>query len=123
MFLSVLVSEQMIDIKKTTYGTFIKVLNYEVYQNPESRKKTTDMHTDIRTDVTTDVHTDVQHTNRDNHVDQENKYRAFFRKHKCTFTEEEAQEFIRLVEGGKSPFPDDDVENEYFRIVIQKRDE
>lgn len=73
LFLSMLESEQMVSIKKTTSGTLIKVLNYDVYQNPDGRKKATDVHTDMHTDSTADVHTDVHHNNKGNKGNNVNK--------------------------------------------------
>lgn len=122
LFLSMLVSEQMIDIKKTTCGTFIKVLNYEVYQSSDGRKNTANVHTDMHTDVTADMHTDMQHNNKNNKGNKENKSMASVLR-KCTFEEDEIERNIDLCSNGKSPFPNIDIENEYFRIAMAKREE
>lgn len=123
-FLSVLDSEQMVNIKSTTYGTFIKVLNYEVYQSAEGRKRTANVTTDITTDVTADIRTDVQHTNKDNKGNKENKKSTMASVlRKCTFEEDEIERNIDLCSNGKSPFPNIDIENEYFRIAMAKREE
>lgn len=123
LFLSMLISEQMIDVKKTTNGTFIKVLNYEVYQSAEGRKRTANVTTDITTDVTTDIRTDVQHTNKDNKGNKENKKSMASFLRKCTFEEDEIERFMQLCEDHKSPFPNVDVENEYFKVAMAKREE
>ena len=73
MFLSMLESEQMVSIKKANYGTLIKVLNYEVYQSSEGKKRTTDVTTDVTADVTADMHSDVQHNNKNNKKNNGNK--------------------------------------------------
>lgn len=133
MFLNMLISEQMVNIKKTTRGSVIEVLNYDIYQNPEKRKKATDQTTDQSTDCTTDQTTDwatdqttdVHHTNKGNKGNKENKEKksmaSFLRK--CTFEEDEIERFMQLCEDHKSPFPNVDVENEYFKVAMAKREE
>lgn len=130
MFLNTLKSEQMVNIKQTTRGSIIEVLNYEVYQSTEGRKKatdqtthhTTDQTTDQTTDWATDQTTDVHHTNKGNKGDKGNKSFASVLR-KCTFEEDEIQRNIKLCDEGKSPFPNIDIENEYFRIAMAKREE
>ena len=129
-FLQALVQDEMLTLTTTPRGTILTLVNYEKFQSGNGADADTDAGTHAGapegTHAGSDAGTDADHSKNIKKLEEgkkENKYKAFFRKHKCTFTEEEAQEFIRLVEGGKSPFPDDDVENEYFRIVIQKRDE
>ena len=130
MFLNMLISEQMVNIKKTTRGSVIEVLNYDTYQNPEKRKKATDQTTDQSTDCTTDQTTDwatdqttdVHHTNKGNKGNKENKSMASFLR-KCTFEEDEIERFMQLCEDHKSPFPNVDVENEYFKVAMAKREE
>ena len=130
MFLNMLISEQMVNIKKTTRGSVIEVLNYDTYQNPEKRKKATDQTTDQSTDCTTDQTTDwatdqttdVHHTNKGNKGNKENKSMASFLR-KCTFEEDEIERFMQLCEDYKSPFPNVDVENEYFKVAMAKREE
>ena len=73
MFFYMLESEQMVSIKKTTYGTFIKVLNYEVYQSSDGKKKATEVHTEVPTEMHTEVPTEVQHTNKGNKGNNGNK--------------------------------------------------
>ena len=121
LFLSILESEQMVTVKKTTYGTFIKVLNYEVYQDSDNRKKATDMHTDVHTDIHadvtadmhTDMHTDVQHNNKKNKKNKENKKKKTFDLSACTFDQEEIDRMLR----------EDPNNEEYFRAALKKRDE
>ena len=124
LFLSVLASEQMISTKKTTSGTFIKVLNYEIYQNPDTNKKAAEVHTEIHTKEHTEVHTEVQHTNKDNKDNKKNKKeKGFSMLRSCTWSEEEIQRYMEEVNEGKNPFGSQDVENEYFRIALDKRRE
>ena len=117
LFLSILESEQMIDIKKTTVGTLIKVRNYEVYQNPDNNKKAADVHTEMHTDVTadmhSDMHTDVQHNNKGNKGNKVNKKKKTAPPSGWTFSEEEIQKMLR----------EDPNNEEYFRAALKKRDE
>lgn len=133
MFLNTLKSEQMVNIKQTTRGSIIEVLNYGIYQSADGRKKatdqtthhTTDHTTDQTTDWATDQATDVHHYNKDKKGNKDNKEKksmaSFLRK--CTFEEDEIERFMQLCEDHKSPFPNVDVENEYFKVAMAKREE
>lgn len=120
LFLSMLESEQMINIKKTGLGTFIKVLNYEVYQNTDGKKKTADMHTDVHTDITTDMHADMQHKNKGNKNNKGNKIDETFLS-KCTYTKEEGDNYSRMVKAGEKPFPNAATEDEYWKRELEER--
>lgn len=129
MFLSMLSSEQMVNIKKTTRGSVIEVLNYDIYQTPERKKKATDQTTDCTTDQTTDqtTHwttdqaTDVHHTNKVNKGNKEKKIRAFLSK--CEFTEEEGDRFYEMVQDGRTPFPNEQIADAYWKEALRKRNE
>lgn len=125
-FLSVLESEQMVNVKSTTNGTFIKVLNYEVYQSPDGMKNTTDihtdMHTDVRTDVTADMHTDmrtdVQHTNKENKRTKGTKRTSIKDPLSAyTFSQEEIDRLDEL--GDEKAFPNQEIADLYWRKVLQ----
>lgn len=129
MFLSMLTSEQMVNIKKTTRGSVIEVLNYDIYQTSDRRKKATDQTTDCTTDQTTDqtTHwttdqaTDVHHTNKVNKGNKEKKIRAFFSK--CEFTEEEGDRFYEMVQEGRTPFPNEEIADAYWKEALRRRNE
>lgn len=132
MFLSMLTSEQMVNIKKTTRGSVIEVLNYDIYQASDRRKKATDQTTDCTTDQTTDqtTHwttdqaTDVHHTNKDNKGNKgnkEKKIRAFLSK--CEFTEEEGDRFYEMVQEGRTPFPNEEIADAYWKEALRRRNE
>ncbi len=124
-FLNTLTDEGMITTKSTPNGTIITIVKYELYQNPNTSKNTTKNTTEDTTEDTTKGKTEDTHTNHVYQVDKgkhENKSMASFLR-KCTFEEDEIERFMQLCEDHKSPFPNVDVENEYFKVAMAKREE
>lgn len=129
MFLDTLESEQMISIKKTTHGSLIKVLNYELYQTDEWKKKTTnhttdhttnqttDHTTDQATDWATDQTTEVQRNNKGNKVNKVNKRKNQDPLSAYTFSEEEVERLDKL--GDEKAFPNQEIADLYWRKVLQ----
>lgn len=128
MFLNMLVSEQMLDVKKTTRGSVLKVLNYDIYQDPSGRKKATDQTThqatdcttDQTTDWTTDQATDVHHNNKANKANKANKVDKTFLA-RCTYSKEEGDAFSEQVKSGKNPFPNAATEDAYWKEELEHR--
>ena len=125
-FLRTLSDDGMVTSKGTPDGTIITVVNYEVYQNPGTAKGTPKGTAEGTTEGTPKGKTEGTHTNhiyQGDQVKQEKKTSTASILRKCTFEEDEIERNIDLCSNGKSPFPNIDIENEYFRIAMAKREE
>lgn len=118
-FLNTLEMEGMITTKSTPLGTTITIVNYEVYQNPNTTKNTTKSTTEDTTEDTTEVQTEDTHTNHIDHVNQGNH-----RKPKTkdplsayTFSQEEIDRLDEL--GDEKAFPNQEIADLYWRKVLQ----
>ena len=122
-FLRSLERSDMITVKGTPDGTMLTIVNYELYQNPGTTKSTPKGTTEGTTKGTTEGTTEGTHTNHINQENQEKKKKGFSMLRSCTWSEEEIQRYMEEVNEGKNPFGSQDVENEYFRIALDKRRE
>ena len=121
-FLQTLIEDEMVTVKGTADGTFITVVNYEFYQNPGTAKGTAEGTPKGKAEGTAEGTAEGKHNNKENKGNKENKSMASVLR-KCTFEEDEIERNIDLCSNGKSPFPNIDIENEYFRIAMAKREE
>lgn len=122
-FLQTLIEDEMVTVKGTADGTFITVVNYEFYQNQGTAKGTAEGTPKGKAEGTAEGTAEGKHNNKENKGNKENKKNMASFLRKCTFEEDEIERFMQLCEDHKSPFPNVDVENEYFKVAMAKREE
>lgn len=125
-FFRTLERDGMIQAEGTARGTLLTIVKYEDYQSVGKAKGKAEGIAEGTTEGIADGRaegkTEGAHTNKGNKGNKENKSMASVLR-KCTFEEDEIERNIDLCSNGKSPFPNIDIENEYFRIAMAKREE
>lgn len=126
-FLQALVQDEMLTLTTTPRGTVLTLVNYEKYQGLNGADADTDAGTHAGTnadgDADGDAGTDAVHSKNIKKLEEGKKKKGFSMLRKCTWSEEEIARYMKEVEDGKNPFGSQEVEDEYFRVALDKQHE
>lgn len=131
-FLGELSRDEMVVTKGTARGTLVTVVNYEKFQGQGEAKGVAEGEAE---GVTEGVAKGVAegeakgeaegvHSNNINKGNKGNKLKrakAFLSK--CEFTEEEGDRFYEMVQEGRTPFPNEEIADAYWKEALRRRNE